>query len=212
VIHRPRATATLVVALLLAAAAPAVAIAPATATASATTAAGVTPLDTNLLWNASFNRTPTTGQPVPGWTVEGDMHVETFGTRSWPYPAYGRKYNGGARYLACGKGSGLVRQTVDIKGLSDRSYKLRAKLWVQFGGVIGHKIRVSVRATGGGPEAYGEKAKTMDITYHYKVAVAAITLPTWTEHLEVEIKLMRKAGASKCWMVVDPAKLTLFKV
>ncbi len=52
----------------------------------------------------------------------------------------------------------------------------------------------------------------MDVTYHYKVSVAAVTLPVWAEHLEVEIELMRKSGASRCKMVADSATLTLFKV
>ncbi|MCY7419793.1 MAG: hypothetical protein LH650_15125 [Chloroflexi bacterium] len=198
-IHRPRAITALLVALSLLAAMPAAAI----------QAADPTPLDTNILVNSGFETAGTDGA-IPGWTVEGDVHVETFGTRAWPYPAYGRKWGGGKRYLTCGKQSGLVRQTVDfVRG--DRPYTIRARLQTDFGGVIGHKIRVWIRATGSGPDKSAEKTKALDITNHYKVVVAGIGLPAGTEHIEVLVELMPRPGASKCKMVADTVKLVLFR-
>lgn len=210
-IHRPRATATLLVALLLSAAAPAAAIDASDGTTSAATVAATTPLDTNLLRNSGFE-TVSVGVPIPGWTVEGDVHVETFGTRAWPYPAYGTKYHGGKRYLACGKDSGLVRQSVDLNGWGDRSFKLRARLMTDFGGTIGHRIRISIRVTGSGPDTYGEKLKVMDVTNHYKLSVANVRLPLWAEHIEVTVELMRKDGAATCKMVSDAVNLIVYRV
>src|SRR6186997_1116041 len=60
----------------------------------------------SLLVNGTFNATPTATDPIPGWSTTGTIRVERFGTRSFPYPAYGRKYRGGARYLSCWGGSG----------------------------------------------------------------------------------------------------------
>ncbi len=199
-IYRPKAIAALLSALLLFAVMPAGAI----------QAADPTPLDTNILLNSGFE-TPGSGGSIPGWTVEGDVHVETFGTRSWPYPAYATKWGGGKRYLICGTQSGLVRQTVDfVRG--DRNYTIRARLQADFGGVTGHRIRVAIRATGTDPAKSAEKLKVLDVTYHYKQAVAGIGLPPGTQHIEVTVELLPKVGASKCKMVADTVKLVLFKV
>ena len=210
VIHRPRATATLLLALLLSAAMPAAAIHAADVTQAGTTAVATTPLDTNLLRNGRFGSV-SDGEPVPWWKVEGDVHVETFGTRAWPYPAYGKKWGGGSRYLTCGQRSGLVRQTVDFQDSSNRSFRLKAQVRSDFGGTIGHKIRLSIKATGSGIDpVYVEKVKTLEITNHYKVIVAGIpTLPVGTEHLQVTVELIRKSGASSCKMVADTVSLVI---
>lgn len=199
-LHRPKAAATLLVALMLSAATPAAAI----------QAADPTPLDTNLLRNSGFETTATDGS-IPGWTVDGDVHVERFGTRSWPYPAYGKKWKGGKRYLACSKRSGFVRQTVDFER-GDRSYPLKARLQADFGGTVGHRIRVSVKATGSDPDKYAEKLKVLDISYHYKQAVAGVSLPAGTEHIQVTVELLPKVGASKCKMVADTIKLVVSRI
>jgi len=209
VIHRPRATAALFVAMLLAAAAPAAGRA-ADATPPGTTVAGSTPLDTNLLRNGGFETVPTDAS-IPGWTVIGDVHVEKFGTRPWPSPAYGKKWDGGKRYLACGSTSGLVRQTVSFAGWSGRSFKLKAHLQADFGGTIGHSIRVSIRATGSGPDRVVETLKALDITDHYKRAVATLGLPQWADHIEVTVALLGKAGGTRCRMVADTVKLIVFR-
>jgi hypothetical protein len=201
VLHRPRATATLLVALLLAAAMP----------AAAGQAADATPLDKNLLRNAGFETVPTDSSPVPRWTVEGDVRVERFGDRSWPYPAYGKKWGGGKRYLACGRRSGLVRQRVAVTGWNDRTFKLRARAMVDYGGTVGHRLRLSVRAIGSGPDAYAEQRKVMDITHHYKRAMESVTLPLGTKYVEVEVELIRKSGASSCKMVADTVKMFLYR-
>lgn len=206
--HRPTAIAALLVALSLATALP-VAATP-TAVGDAIVAA-TTPLDTNLLQNRGFNMTPTTTSPVPRWTVVGRVHTETFGTRSWPYPAYGAKYHGGARYLACYGGTGgLVRQTIDIVGRSQRAYKLRARIATSLGGVTGHRVRVSLRATGSGQGAYAQKVRTLEITNHYKKATTAVTLPLGTDRIVATIELLPKAGASRCKVMADSATVFLF--
>ena len=208
--RRPRATATLLVALLLAAATPAATIQAADVSAS-DTAAPLTPMNTNLLHNAGFESVRDDGS-LKGWTVEGDVHAETFGTRAWPYPAYSAKYHGGKRYLACGKASGLVRQSVPFNGQRVRhQFHFRARLQVNFGGVINHRIRVTLKATGTGPDKYGEKLRVMEITNSYKEAFTAITLPEGADRLEVTVELIRKPGAASCRMVADSVRLDVIK-
>src|SRR5262245_31401026 len=158
--HHPRAVGVLPIVLLLAVNAPATITA---ATDQSATAAR-TPLNTNLLANGGFSRAPTDSSPIPGWSVTGRMHTEAFGTRSWPDPAYGRKYNGGARYLACGGTGGVVRQTVDLVGLRNLSYRPKSRLSISFGGLRGHRIRISLRATGSGPDGHITDAKTLEVT------------------------------------------------
>jgi hypothetical protein len=205
VIHHPRAIATLLLAVSLSAAAPAAAIQPDAARPNATIAS-TTPLDTNLLKNGGFNSKPTDVSPIPHWTVEGDVHVEKFGTRSFPSKAYGATWGGGARYLACGTDSGLVRQTVDVNGLGAG---LRARLQTDFGGTTGHKILITIRATGSSAPKHAEKAKTLDVTNHYKQAVASITLPAGVQHIEVTVQLSPKVGAATCKVVADTVSLVV---
>ena len=203
--HRPRAAATLLIALLLSAATPVAVI------QAADTTSALTPLNQNLLHNAGFESIRSDGS-LKGWTVAGDVHAETFGTRAWPYPAYGAKYHGGKRYLACGKHSGLVRQTVPFNGHGVRGqYHLRARFQVNFGGVIDHKIRVTLKASGSGPDGYGVKLRVMEITNSYKKAFTAITLPDGTDRLAVTVELIRKPGAANCRMVADSARLDVIK-
>ena len=207
-IHRLRATATLLVALMLVGAMPAAAIHAAGGTSSAT---ALTPMNTNLLHNSGFESVRDDGS-LKGWTVEGDVHPETFGTKVWPYPAYSTKYHGAKRYLACGKGSGLVRQSVPFNGQRVRGqFHFRARLQVNFGGIIGHKIRVTLKATGSGPNGYGEKLRVMDINNSYKKAFTAITLPDGADRLDVTVELMRKPGAGSCRMVADTVRLDVLK-
>ena len=207
--HRP----TVVVAMLLSVIALAGA-SPVTAIDGAdlhTAAAGQTPLDRNLLENAGFNMTPTATSPVPRWAASGDAHVERFGTRPFPYPAYGRKYHGGARYLSCyGGRMGRVSQSIPIVGRSHRAYKLRARISVSLGGVTGHRVRVSLRAIGSGPGASAAKTRTLEITNHYKRATTAVTLPTWTQRLVATIELLPKAGSTRCKVMADTANVFLF--
>ena len=174
VIHRPRATATLLVALLLTAAAPA-AISAADAARADTSPAAQTPLDTNLLHNGGFEKVPADAS-IPGWDASGGVKVEKFGTRPWPDQAYGTKWGGGKRYLACGPTPGSVTQTVpfDWGALSG---PLKAHLQVDFGGQIGHAIHITILATGAGPPKSIDTLKPLDTTNHYKRAVATLGDP-----------------------------------
>ncbi len=202
--HRPKAVAALLAAMLLTTAAPAVSLA--AGPTGADTVAAATLLDTNLLRNRSFETVRTDGS-IAGWTIKGSAHAERFGDRAWPYPAYGKKYNGGKRYLACGSGSGLVSQTVALSGLNGHS---KARLQVDFGGVTNHRIRISLRASGsGGTDKHVEHLKVMDVTNHYKVIVTSLPLPAWVDHVQATIELLPKAGSTTCKMVADSAKLIL---
>ena len=134
-------TATLLVLSLLVSAVPAVA---------ADGTAATVPLNRNLLMNGTYNRTPQGGDPIPGWHETGDVHTERFGSRAFPYPAYGRKYNGGARRLTCRAtavvGGLLVWQDIRLEGREDRSYKLRVRISSSVGRWKGHRVQVSLRA------------------------------------------------------------------
>ena len=146
-VHRPRAAVALLVAMILATAAPAATQANDVAPQDVSVAA--TPLDKNLIANGGFERLTSDGS-LADWTMEGDVRTERFGSRVWPYPAYGAKYHGGKRYLACTGQSGLVRQTVAFNGWDHRSFRLKAPRQVDFGGQYGHVIRVTLRASGPG--------------------------------------------------------------
>jgi len=207
--RRPRAAVALLVAMVLTAAAPA-AIQAADATPPDVTVAATTPLDTNLLQNGGLEAVPTGGS-IPGWTVEGDVHLERFGDRDWPYPAYGQKWGGGKRYLACGRSSGLVSQTVDFSGWGDRTFRLKAHLQADFGGRIGQSIRVTLRATGPGIDRVDRTLKPLIITNHYKRAVAHLLLPPGTDHLAVTVELVGTGDAVPCRMVADTIKLFVFR-
>ena len=170
------------------------------------------PLDTNLLTNAGFNARPTEGSPVPGWTKAGSLQVETFGTRAFPYPAYSRKYAGGKRYLACyGGRGGSVSQTIDLGGRADHDYRVRVRLATSLGGLKGSRVKVSIQASGGKEDRYIEKVRTLDITNSYKKAVTGFTMPRGTRQLTATIRLMPKAGSSRCKVMVDTSELVVFK-
>lgn len=170
------------------------------------------PLDTNLLRNSTFNSAPRDGNPIPGWGVTGDVHTETFGTRSYPYPAYGRKYHGGPRYLSCyGGRGGSVTQTIDLNGAADHSYRLRVRLATSLGGVTGHRVRVSILAKGPDGNRYIEKVRTLEVTNHYKKAVTGFTMPRRTQQLVATIRLMPKAGSTRCKVMADTSELVVFK-
>jgi len=209
--HHPKATAAVLLSLMVLVAAPA-AVSAGGGAPLGTTAATVTPLDQNLLRNPGFELVATDGS-IPQWTKVGDVHQETFGTRPWPDPAYGKKYSGGKRYLACGKVSGLVRQTVVFDGWSQRTFALNARLAVDFGGTIGHKIRVALRVTGASnaPKIM-ERLRVLDITNHYKRAVVTVGLPLWADHIQATVELLPKDGAAWCKMVADTARLWIFRV
>ncbi len=169
-------------------------------------------LDTNLLRNAGFNSAPRETSPIPGWTVTGDVHTETFGTRSFPYPAYGRKYHGGSRYLSCyGGRGGSVSQTIDLNGRADHDYWVAVRLATSVGGVKGHRVRVSIQATGGREDRYISKTRVLDVTNHYKKAVVGYNAPRGTKQLTATIRLMPKEGSSACKVMIDTSELVLFK-
>jgi hypothetical protein len=208
--YYPKALRACLVAVLLTMAAPA-AINAAGQTPLLANPAGTTPLDSNLLQNAGFE-TASGDSSIPGWTVNGDVHVETFGTKPWPSQSYGTKWHGGKRYLACGTNSGLVRQTVDFDGWGTRSYALKARLGADFGGVTGAKIRVSIRITGDSSgSAYREDSRVLNITNHYLRAVVTLKVPNWGTHIEATVELMPKDGAAKCKMVADSVDLWVFR-
>lgn len=207
VIHHQKSMRAFLVAVLLSVAAPA-AIHAADRAPLATSPAATTPLDQNLLQNPGFEQTPSS--PIPGWTVVGDVHVEKFGTRAWPTKAYLKKWQGGKRYLACGTNSGLVRQTVSFDRGSLGS-PLKVRLDADFGGTIGHKIRVFIKVTGSGPDKTMEKVRVNDITNSYKRAVATLSLPLYADHIEATVELMPKSGATSCKIVADSIGLVVFR-
>jgi hypothetical protein len=207
--HRPTAVVAVLLSVVALAATPAVVV---DAAGASTTAASTTPLDTNLLENAGFNMTPLSVSPVPRWATTGDVHAETFGTRAFPYPAYGRKYHGGARYLSCyGGRGGKVTQTIPVVGRSQRDYKLRARISVSLGGVFGHRVRVSLRPVGSGVPAFAAKTRVLEITDHYKKATTAVTLPVGTTRVVATIELLPKVGSKSCKVMADSADAFLYR-
>jgi hypothetical protein len=185
--------------------------APAAINAADGSAAGVspaaTPLNHNLLVNGDFE-IPMVNDQIPGWTKSGKIRTETFGTRSWPDQAYGTKWGGGLRYLACRADSGTVRQSVDV---DPGATGLKARFDADFGGTVGHRIRIAMHVTGTGISRDVEQTKVMDITNHYKRIVATLTLPPGANKIEVTLQLLRKAGAPKCKMVADTLGLEIFQ-
>ncbi len=209
-IHRPKVLAAVLAALVLTAALPAAGVGAASPAGSSTRDEVTTPLNKNLLHNAGFESVRTDGT-LKSWTVAGSAHPKTFSTTSWPTKAYAAKYQGGKRYLTCGKGSGSVTQTVPydlhpVKG----EYRLRARLQTNFGGVKGHQIRVTLQAIGT-PGATGEKLRVLDITHSYKEAFTAITVPDGTTQLVVTLELLPKAGSTNCHVVADSVSLDVIK-
>jgi hypothetical protein len=177
--------------------------------ADGTTAAP--PLNQNLLVNHGFNASPRAGDPIPGWTAKDDVHTETFGTRSFPYKAYGAKYHGGARYLSCyGGRGGSVSQTIDLHGLGDRSYRVRVRLATSLGGVTGHRVKVSIVARGPNARTI-ERIRTLDVTNHYKKAVTGFTIPRETTQLVATIRLMPKRGSTACKVMADTSELVALR-
>ena len=189
-------------------------VAPATIQAAdsaplATNVAETTPLNQSLLQNAGFE--DVSGASIAGWTVAGHVHVETFGTKAWPTQAYGTKWSGGTRYLACEKASGLVSQTVSFDW-GTRSYPLKGRLLADFGGVIGAKIRVAIRYTGDSNEdLFREAVRVLDITHHYLRAAVTLKVPLWATHIQATVELMPMDGAAKCKIVADTFNLQVFR-
>jgi hypothetical protein len=206
---RPRAVIALLIAMTLAIAGP-VATHAEDGTPVTVDPATATPLNRNLLRNGGFEAIATDGS-IPRWTVRRDVHVEKFGTRPWPYPAYGRKYHGGKRYLACSGSSGLVRQTVPFTGWDDRSFWLKAHLQASFGGRIGHAIRVTIRVTGPGIDRVRRTRKPLIITNHYKRAVTWVLIPRGADRLVATVELLGAADGTRCRMAADSVKLIVFR-
>jgi hypothetical protein len=203
--RRPRAAFVLLLAMMVATSVPAATQAAASPDMSVAT---VTPLGRNLLQNPGFDAVPTAGS-VPGWEAEGGVRVERFGTRPWPYPAYGRKYGGGSRYLGCAGSPGLVRQTVVFDG-GNQTRRLKAHLVVDFGGLTGHSILITLRATGPGIDHVDRTLKPLVVTNSYRRAVAHVAVWPGTDQLTATIELVGAAKGSRCRMVADTAKLEVF--
>lgn len=173
--------------------------------------ATTTPLNQNLLLNPGFEQVGT-GATIPGWAASGDVYVETFGTRAWPTQAYANNWNGGKRYLACGKVAGMVSQTVNFTGSSTRTTTLLARLNADFGGTIGHSVRVAIRITGSpSQQVYKDKVKVVEITNSYRKAVTTLAVPTWATRIQASVQLMPKAGAAKCRVVADTVSLSVIQ-
>lgn len=207
-LRRPRAVVALLAALVLATGAPAAHAAD--APSSTVSSAADTPLDTNLLTNPGFDVRASDGE-IPGWEVEGAMHIERFGDRAWPYPAYGRKYGGGKQYIACGGTAGLVRQSVPFVGFTDWKHPLKAHLLVDFGGLKGHAIRVTLTASGPNGARTNQRTKPLIITNHYKLGVIWVVLPEGTDTLTATIELLGTDDGARCRMMADTARLEVFR-
>lgn len=190
--------------------------------ANAEDVSATVPLNRNLLSNGTYNRTPRAGDPIPGWHVAGEVHTERFGTRAFPYPAYGRKYKGGARYLSCyGGRGGSVWQDIALTGREHRSYKLRARIYTSVGGVKGHRVRVSLRAIDDDaaraaavpyvPPPFASKTRVLEITNHYKKATTALTIAKGTDRIRVRIELLPKAGSRACKVMTDTSVAFLYR-
>jgi hypothetical protein len=170
-----------------------------------------TPLDRNLLKNAGFDVKPT-GTTIPSWKSKGSAHTERFGSRSWPSVAYGHKWDGGSRYLACGNGAATVQQSVAITGWSSRSFNLKAHLEADYGGAIGTKIRLTIHITGAQKQVVTQQdSETTSITDSYRKDVVTLLVPTWATHIRATVQLLPKAGAKHCDVVADSVGLTIFK-
>jgi hypothetical protein len=177
---------------------------------AASTPAVNTALGRNLLSNPSFEQASQGG--IPAWSVDGALHLERFGTRTWPNVAYSKKYSGGDQYLACSQGQGTISQTVDWNGWRPRHYILKSRFSANFGGTIENRIRGQIRFTGGGHAAVSRsRTRTLDITNSYKRIVITLMVPDWADHITVTLQLLPKAGASKCDVVADSLNLSVFK-
>jgi hypothetical protein len=178
---------------------------------AASTSTVNTALGRNLLHNASFEQT-VGATPIPDWSINGAMHLETFGTRTWPNAAYSKKYDGGNDYLACSQGQGTIQQTVSWTGWRPRDYILKARFSANFGGTINNRIRGQIKVTGRGnsPVMRG-RTKTLDIQNSYKRIVVTLMVPQWADHIQVTLQMMPQVGLSKCDVVADSLNLTVFK-
>ncbi len=169
-----------------------------------------TALGRNLLRNGSFEQPASDG--IPAWSVDGAMHLERFGTRTWPSVAYSKKYDGGNDYLACSDGQGTIQQTVSFTGWRPRDYNLKSHFTANFGGTIQNRIRAVTTITGRGHDpSIRQRTRTLDIQDSYKKIVVTLLLPEWADHIQVTLQLMPKAGSSKCDVVADSLSLTVFK-
>lgn len=160
----------------------------------------------SLLVNGTFNSTI----QIRGWTTAGAIRTETFGTRSFPSAAYGRKYRGGARYLSCWGGSGgSVTQVVGVPPGRDSRY-WRAKFQVSQGGVLGHRVYVKTEAldVNGTVLAETHQTKALEVTNHYKKSFAGVSLKG-AARVRVTLRLLPKLGATQCKVVADTANLTI---
>lgn len=167
----------------------------------------------SLLVNGTFNSRPTEEVPLRAWTATGTIAAETFGTRSFPSKAYGRKYRGGARYLSCWGGSGgTVTQVVDVPANRDSRF-WRAKFQVSQGGIRGHRVYVKIEALDAEGKVLNEwhQTKALDVTNHYKKSFAGINLRPGATHIRVTLRLMPKAGSTRCKVVADTANLTIVR-
>ncbi len=208
-IRRSTSVSALFIAVLLCVAAPA-AIQAADRAPTGTQQVDATPLNQNLLQNPGFE-TVGTGTAIPGWAVVGGVRVETFGTRSWPSPAYAQKWDGGLRYLTCARGTGLVRQTVNFTGWGTRTNTLLARFNANVGGKIGHKARVAILITGAdGQQAYKEKVRVFANSNHYVRAVTTLAVPIWATSIQATIELLPADGAARCRAVADTLDLWVF--
>lgn len=165
----------------------------------------------SLLGNGTFNSRPTDEVPIRAWTAKGTIAAETFGTRSFPNKAYGRKYRGGARYLSCWGGSGgTVTQVVGVPNGRDSRF-WRAKFQVSQGGIQGHRVYVKIEALDAGGTVLNEwhQTKALDVTNHYKKSFAGINLRPGATHIRVTLRLMPKVGSTRCKVVADTANLTI---
>jgi hypothetical protein len=172
-----------------------------------------TPLGRNLLRNASFEAL-TGDTPIPSWSVSGAMHLERFGTRTWPDPAYSKKYNGGNDYLACSRGEGTIHQSVRWTGWRPRDYILKSRFWANFGGTIGNRIRATVKMIDrakGHSAVSRQRTRTLDIQNSYKRLVVTLMVPAWADSIEVTLQMMPKAGSSRCDVVADSLNLSVFR-
>jgi hypothetical protein len=200
VIHRSTSTRAALVALLLTVVAPA-----------AINASTQTPLNINLAQNKSFED-GAPGITIPSWTVTGDAHVETFGTKPWPTQAYSNSWSGGTKYVACTTAGGSVSQTVPWNGWTAPHALQTVRLTSYYGGTTGHNITVSLQITGDSNETpvFKQKTKALTTTNHYLKAVVSVGMPSWGKHIKATITLTPKAGAKHCKIMSDVVTLTVF--
>ena len=199
-VRRPRAALALLVALVLTTASPAAIHAADAATPDAATPdvsiAAATPLDTNLLRNRGVrghvHRRVDPRVDGRGRRARGAVRVPTLAL-----PGLRAEVRRWSRYLGCNGSSGLVRQSVPFTGWDDRSFWLKAHLQADFGGRIGHAIRVTIRATGPGIDRVKHELKPLTITNSYKRAVAWLLIPPGTDRITATVELVGASRAAR---------------